>query len=67
MVCFYPVEPSVPSIQPTVFILWAKLYGSQLVEVPVLEDFSVDIGALDQSHDAIVLAALMRLGMRWAC
>ncbi|MEL0332322.1 MAG: histidinol-phosphate transaminase [Halieaceae bacterium] len=36
--------------------VWAKLYGSQLVEVPVLEDFSVDIGALGQSHDAIVLA-----------
>lgn len=36
--------------------VWAKLYGSQLLEVPVLEDFSVDIGALDQSHDAIVLA-----------
>ena len=36
--------------------VWAKLYGSQLVEVPLLEDFSVDVGELDQSHDAIVLA-----------
>lgn len=36
--------------------VWAKLYGSRLVEVPVQEDFSVDVGVLDQSHDAIVLA-----------
>ena len=36
--------------------VWAGLYDSELTEVPVTDDFSVDLGALLQSDAAIVLA-----------
>ena len=36
--------------------VWARLYDSDLTEVPVLEDFSVDVDALRGDDAAIVLA-----------
>lgn len=36
--------------------VWARLYGSELIEVPVLPDFSADLEALKASADVVVLA-----------
>ena len=36
--------------------VWAGLYDSELLEVPVTDDFSVDLDALKESDAAIVLA-----------
>ena len=36
--------------------VWAGLYDSELLEVPVTDDFSVDLDALKRSDVAIVLA-----------
>lgn len=51
-------ERSVQTLDTTYgfYPVWARLYGSDLIEVPLLSDFSVDLDALKASADAIVLA-----------